>query len=558
MSVQLEYAHRPDGQYVLSVYNGTRRVGRFVSDPDDPAQREYACAQIQNLLPGLPADEIRHRLLEAAPSALSTVRPSTSEVGKDSGPRERNASRRWPKPLEVEAFHGLAGEFVRVVEPHSEADPAALLVQFLVSFGSVIGRTAYAVVEDARHYCNINATLVGETAKARKGTSWGRVHPLFRRHFEQWASVCVVKGLSSGEGLIFQVRDEGDRGGDDGDARGQHRARGGDDEAAEDKRCLVVEAEFAAVLKVLKREGNILSTVIRDAWDTGELRTLTKNTPVKASGAHISILGHITAEELIRTMNQTEAANGFGNRFLWVCARRSKSLPDGGELPADQLDQLGVQLRGAVEFAVAQGEIRRDADAKTLWHAVYQTLSEGRPGMLGSMTARAEAQVLRLSVIYALLDQCSQVQEVHLRAALALWRYCEASAAHVFGDSLGDPVADEILSALRDKPEGMTRTEVRDLFHRNRPASAINGALDSLERFGLAQRQTVPTGGRNAERWVALTTKATETTEPPATTTAEHDRSFPSSLSYVEGGRDGVERTETEECQAGLSSGTRP
>src|SRR6185312_11937162 len=44
----------------------------------------------------------------------------------------------WPKPIEREAFHGVAGELVQLIEPHSEADPAALLIQFLAGFGNLI------------------------------------------------------------------------------------------------------------------------------------------------------------------------------------------------------------------------------------------------------------------------------------------------------------------------------------------------------------------------------------------------------------------------------------
>ena len=53
----------------------------------------------------------------------------------------------WPSPLDESAFHGLAGRFVRAVEPHSEADPVALLVQTLVAFGNAVGRGPHFVAE---------------------------------------------------------------------------------------------------------------------------------------------------------------------------------------------------------------------------------------------------------------------------------------------------------------------------------------------------------------------------------------------------------------------------
>src|SRR5450755_4477437 len=102
----------------------------------------------------------------------------------------------------------------------------------------------------------------------------------------------------------------------------------------------VVESEFSRTLKVAGGDTNILSAVIRDAYDTGDLDNLTKNNRNKATDAHIAIIGHITKDEVIRLLTNTEAANGFGNRFLWVWASRSKSLPHGGNLAADALDGI--------------------------------------------------------------------------------------------------------------------------------------------------------------------------------------------------------------------------
>lgn len=83
------------------------------------------------------------------------------------------------------------------------------------------------------------------------------------------------------------------------------------------------------MLGVAGRDGNTLSAVLRDCWDTGNLRVLTRKDPLRATAAHVSVLGHVTVPELRRRLTDTEAANGFANRFLWVCVRRSKRLPAG-------------------------------------------------------------------------------------------------------------------------------------------------------------------------------------------------------------------------------------
>jgi len=411
----------------------------------------------------------------------------------------------WPDPLATVAYHGPAGDFVRVVEPQTEADPAALLVQLLLEMGNVVGRGPHFVAEADRHYTNLFAGLVGPTSKARKGTSKGHVDGVLSQVDEEWQKAHQQSGLSSGEGLIWAVRDP---------IMGQERIKEGGrvsyeevkkDPGISDKRLLVYESELASTLRAIGRDGNILSPLIRLAWDTGNLQVMTKNTPARATGAHISIVGHITQDELRRYLDRTEMANGFANRFLWFCVKRSRALPDGGKLTPDALAPVVARLKGAVDHSRQLGERRleRDEEARKVWHQVYPQLSEGRPGLVGAVISRAEAQVMRLALIYAVLDRSPQIRKCHLEAALAVWEYAEASARYIFDEALGDPVADEILRALRSQPAGLTRTEIRELFGRNRAAGQIDRALALLLEHGLAHPSREETGGRPAERWVA-------------------------------------------------------
>jgi hypothetical protein len=414
-----------------------------------------------------------------APRDAASISPSSLSSQPPAG---------WPEPPDHEAFHGLVGEFVRELDPHTEADSVAILAQTLVAFGNAVGRTPYAVVEGDRHYTNLFLCLVGDTAKARKGTSWGRSRGLVCEADHSWEPR-IMSGLSSGEGLIAQVADP---------------EESDESEEGQDTRLLVLESEFVRPLKVANRDGNTLSAVIRTAWDTGTLRTLTRNSPLTASAAHVSIIGHITAEELLRHLAATETANGFANRFLWLCVRRSKSLPEGGSFQTATLESFARRMQGTIEFARRWGEIERDGPAREFWAAIYEELSVGETGLVGALLARSEAQVLRLSVLYALLDRSAVVRVEHLRAAVALWRYAERSVRFLFGDSTGNPDADVILRALRDKgPDGLTRTEIANVFGRHASAIRIERALRLLAKAGLANSQKVPTRGRPEERWWA-------------------------------------------------------
>jgi len=407
----------------------------------------------------------------------------------------------WPEAPAAEAFTGISGKFVETVSPHTEADPVALLAQFLTAAGCAIGPGPYVTVGADRHEPRLFVVLVGETSRGRKGSSLGWVRhvvetadPTFA---ERWQS-----GLSSGEGLIYAVRDEvrewkaGKKGG-----QGAFVVT---DPGIADKRLLVVEAEYSRPLRVAEREGNILSEVLRLAWDGAPLQTLTRSSPVRARRSFISVVGHTTAEELRRRLGEDSAANGYGNRHLWLAVRRSRLLPDGGRLRPEDLAPLAADLRERILFARSLGEVRRSPSFAELWRAVYPSLTEDKPGMFGAMTARAEAQVLRLSLIYALLDASSTIDPRHLLAALALWSHAENSVRYIFGDALGDPVADEILTALRRSPRGMTRTEIRDMFGRHQSAGRIATALGSLRRLGLAEVVQTETPGRHAERWVCV------------------------------------------------------
>ena len=315
---------------------------------------------------------------------------------------------------------------------------------------------------------------------------------------QTWMDDRVKGGLSSGEGLINEVRDAVQKW--DAKANAFETA----DPGVLDKRLLVLEPEFSGALAVAERHGNVLTEIIRRAWDGHKLSTLTKNSPLTATDPHISIVGHITVEELRARITRTDMANGFANRFLFAVVKRSKKLPFGGSLGADEIAQLGTRLQSAIGNARSVGRVTMTSTARREWAAVYESLSDGQAGLLGAITARAEAQVVRLGLVYALLDGQAEIDEPHLKAALAVWEYCEASVAYIFGDALGDPVADEILQALRHaSSEGMSRTAIRDLFGRNRSSERIGAALQLLATKGRARPETNQTGGRPLETWFA-------------------------------------------------------
>jgi len=400
---------------------------------------------------------------KATKGALSSPRSLSSQ--RDSPP--------WPA-LDHRALRGLPGEVVSALCPHTEADPAGLLADFLVAFGNVVGAGPHAVADAADHPARLNAVLVGETAKARKGTVRANVRAVLDPADTTWAEKRVRSGVGSGEGLIAAVAED------------------------EDRRLLVVEPEFARLLQVADRNGSTVSPIVRDAWDTGRLSTITRASPLRVDGAHISVLGHVTVEELRRRLTATEVANGFANRFLFVCVRRTRLLPHGGSLPATERAGLSRRVAEAMTAARKIGRVVRTPDAEARWAVMYAEMAEDDPGgLVGHATARAEAQTLRLSLTYALADGQRRIDVAHLEAGYALWQYCRDSAAYIFGDSLGDEVADRLLTGLRAAgPHGLDGTAQRDLLGRHTAGERIAAARNLLAEHGLARTVTKPTDGR--------------------------------------------------------------
>ena len=136
----------------------------------------------------------------------------------------------WPATPDRTVYHELPGEIVGTIAPHTESDPVAILTQLLVAFGAAVGRGAYFQVEATRHHPNQYMCLVGDSARARKGSSWDHVRRLILTA-DPSLEPRILTGLSSGEGMIWAVRDP-------------H----GQDPGIPDQRLLVIEPEFASVL----------------------------------------------------------------------------------------------------------------------------------------------------------------------------------------------------------------------------------------------------------------------------------------------------------------------
>jgi hypothetical protein len=232
---------------------------------------------------------------------------------------------------------------------------------------------------------------------------------------------------------------------------------------------------------------------------------MTKNSRTRAINGHVSIIGHITVEELKREMGLIDLYNGFANRFLFVCAKRSKLLPGGGAL--DDLTLMGYahELATAAQWAREAGRVTFDFDAEQIWSRAYTgELAVEHPGAYGAVTARGEPMVARLSMLYALLDGSAIIRPKHLRAGLAVWRYCDASARFLFSpdfkmDRDTERMRDVLtVGAHRYRTHGAPGRRARDGHHgavrRHPPGGALEAHMTRMRTLKTRTTRTLGEG----------------------------------------------------------------
>ena len=394
-----------------------------------------------------------------------------------------------PKPtIRDEAFYGLAGKVVGLLEPVLETDRPAILSNFLAMTGVLFQHEAYSKVVADTHYPANYYLTVGKSAVGRKGTTTNamlevieRVQPGFKER--------ILSGLSTGQGLIAAlIKKQPDGQSEDGNGLPPEPIAAA---------VMVEVSEFSELLAVMKREENTLSANLRDAWDGKTLAVTTRKDPLKVKNVSIAQVAHITVRELVSKLTSTDRANGFANRYLFVWSERVRLLPRGDMSHLNYSDVV-IELHAALEKAKGLGEVKRDEEAEDLWAEEYKRLTARGDSMIDALLGRADAHVVRLSLLYALLDGSRAIRVQHLRAAIAFWDYCEASVRFVF--DVPDAIDEKILRKLEDGP--LTTEEIRrQVFSGNKLTEWVVERLTALEEKGKVRRDIKEFKTKKHEAW---------------------------------------------------------
>ena len=418
--------------------------------------------------------------------------------------------------LDDAALYGLAGDVVRTLAPHTEADPAALLVHYDVMFGNAVGAGPHVKLGPTAHPARLHALIVGDAADARKGTAGDHIEEIFRRAEPDWYETRIARGVQSSEALIRLV----------------------DDGTVFDRRLMVYEPEFARLLATMG--GGKIASTLKVAWDGKTLEATVRNErrSLRASRPNVSVIGHVQPGVLARRLPDVEVTSGFASRYLYVLVRRARLLPDGGGPDEATIDRLAERTRQAIEDAweftfdgwdpitrrlhehfrtQPPAELGRTEAFRARWRELYGEddrpgpLNERVPGLVGDVLARAAQQVIRLAVTYALADSARLLDVPHLDAAYALWQYCRASAQQIFGSLTGSRDVDLVLHELARAPgHRLTRTEISTLFQRHRSRRQLDAICDELLETAQVTHSREPTDGRTVDVYELRTGEGSE------------------------------------------------
>jgi hypothetical protein len=404
--------------------------------------------------------------------------------------------RSWPARPQAMLDHGVVGDLLRRVELETEADPVAIATTFLATLGNVIGRGPHAVVDGTRHGLNLFVSIVGGTSEGRKGTSMGIIRRIMRDVDADWVRWCRTPNLVSGEGLIDRVRDDVYRMAIDKKTGQPENVLV--EPGVEDKRLLCEIQELAGTMRAGRSERSTLLQTMREAWDGCDLATMSKNSRRTATEPHVSIVSHITPEELSKLQTAADVFGGSWNRFLWIASKRARLRPHGGDFEC--MGDVQERVRSVVAHARNVGRMRRTPAADRLWEAEYFRRAEIRTGgVVGAILGRAEPQLLRLSMLAALAREQDVVDAQDLAAAVALWQYADETVRMLFAGG-EDPLVARVIEAIRAAP-GISRSALHRATAKTMPAARFVALLEQAAAMGIVSPERVETAGRPREVW---------------------------------------------------------
>jgi hypothetical protein len=445
-------------------------------------------------------------------------------------PDDNDHHRGAPQP-DAACLYGLVGDIARAGSDTTEANPHAVALNALAYLGCCLGRGAFLPVGNTYHHARLFGMHVGRSGRGRKGDAVSLIHRIdmaLRAAHPELAPQIHRGGLSSREGLAFLIHD--------GFKEGKNEV-----EPVHNKRLWVIESEFANVLHQTKRDGNTLSSALRDCWDGVTIQPAPRSNRISATDPHVSLSASVTTAELLSLIEARELSNGFANRFLTIYAERTRLVPFPTATPKDQVNALAERIGRVLRFAQADRWADKDHMCMMLAPAAAKRYTELYLGELNrqdfgplvtGLLERRAPVLLRIAMIFALTDEVACIEPCHVDAALAWVRYWTDSVRFIFSSGAEEQTqgevaaaAEKIVAFLRERGR-QSRTKINvECFHGKLSKERLDDALDELLdatppaiEIEIEQRTDGPGSATKFYRIPAKSAKSAK---------SEHRRGFP-------------------------------
>ncbi len=434
-----------------------------------------------------------------------------------------------PRPTEA-MLYGLAGDVGNTAAATTEANRYAVCMGFLSFLSAMAGRDIYLPVGNTRHHARLFTLHVGRSSRGRKGDALSLVHCIRhaidkREHGRGTVGGSLLGqvhtgGLSSREGLVMLIHDAFQQGKDE-------------TPAIDDKRLWAVESEFANVLQQAKRDGNTLSSALRDAWDGVDIKPATKTARIGTTAPHIGSAAAITPTELCEVAKARELANGFANRFLIFWAERERLVPfptatDDATLTrlVERTEEVLRFMRGNYPAESDTRQMSMSQAAQDAYKKLYRgDLNKGTGSVkLDGILERRAPMLLRLAMLFAMTDQTLMIEAHHIEAAWAWVSYSVDSVRYIFKESAAGEVdaerlaaaSERLLAYLATKGEATRKEITNECFQRRAPTGGLDAVISELlnttppkiETFTMPRRDGLTGKGRTIYRPLLTTNHA--------------------------------------------------
>ena len=422
--------------------------------------------------------------------------------------------RKKPRPVEKEYYIGLIGDAVDRLDDHTEATREALHQTLLTGLCPLLGILP-RIPQPLRATPNIFTVIVGKQFSGKKGTSWLDIEQNFLKPIagqlnlsDDWMNARVTN-VESGQGIINLI----------------HHG---------DPNRLFVLQEFKSLFDAMTRDSSNVDSVLRQAFDRESLQVNRARDVQRVDDANISIIGHITPDELTEQVRSVWAVNGFFRRWLWCYSESSKEvnsiMPE--NIAADLVDLFVL----AIENARRHASVTLTPEAWDYWAEWRRSLATDDESFITKASAGHESRVARMALVLALLDLDAQAdlpdmdrtvgetlqqgprehhygeREIvgvkHLKTAIRWNQYSIDTLEYVFGNRRWDHTTQKIYDWLEEYGELELSQIYSQVFKGNKSKDEIRQSGEKLERAGairrVLRRKAGATKGRKAEVWILM------------------------------------------------------